>query len=142
MTLDYSTPGKVKLLMKDYIIKMLEDFQYKEQLHLIKYVTTRAAEYLFQVNNEAQKLERNLVEEFHTTVAKGPFLWKRARPDLQPTIAFLCTRVKQPDEDDWKKLPRMLKYIDLTKELELTLGGYWRRGVALQMVSRRSLRRP
>jgi hypothetical protein len=37
------------------------------------------------------------------------------------TIPFLCTRVKQPDEDDWKKLLRMLKYIDLTKELELTL---------------------
>jgi hypothetical protein len=83
---------------------MLEDFQYKDQLHLIKNVTTPAAEYLFQVNNEAQKLERNLAEEFHTTVAKGLVLCKRVRPDLQPTIPFLCTRVKQPDEDDWKKL--------------------------------------
>jgi hypothetical protein len=61
------------------------------------------------------------VEEFHTTVAKGLFLCKRARPDLQPAIPFLCTRVKVPDEDDWKQLVRMMKYLQETKDLELTL---------------------
>jgi hypothetical protein len=120
MTLDYSIPGKVKLLMKDSIIKMLEDFPYKDQLHLIKPVSTPAAEHLFEVNDKATKLVRNMADGFHTAVAKGLFLCKRARPDLQPTNPFLRTRVKQPDEEDWKKLLRMLKYIDLTKELELT----------------------
>ncbi len=49
------------------------------------------------------------------------FLCKRARPDLQPTIPFLCTRVKEPDIDDWKKLLRMLKYLQQTIDMELTL---------------------
>ena len=40
---------------------------------------------------------------------------------MQPTIPFLCTRVKEPDVDDWKKLLRMLKYLEGTKDLELIL---------------------
>lgn len=73
------------------------------------------------MRDEAPKLGNDLSEEFHTTVAKGLFLCKRARPGLQPTISFLCTRVKEPDSDDWKKLLRILKYLQHTKDSELTL---------------------
>ena len=41
-------------------------------------------------------------------------LRKRARPDIQPTIAFLATRVRNPDEDDWKKLRRVISYLNAT----------------------------
>ena len=34
---------------------------------------------------------------------------------------FLCTRVREPDEDDWKKLERLLAYLNGTRELSLTL---------------------
>ncbi len=54
-------------------------------------------------------------------MAKGLFLCKRSRPDIQTTIAFLCTRVKEPDEDDWKKLIRLLQYLNYSKDLFLTL---------------------
>eukprot|EP00978_Attheya_sp_CCMP212_P041105 scaffold231464_cov35-Attheya_sp.AAC.1 len=30
----------------------------------------------------------------------------KAKPDIQTAVAFLCTRVKSPDEDDYKKLAR------------------------------------
>ena len=40
----------------------------------------------------------------HTFVAKGSFACKRARPDIHPAIAVLCARVKEPKENDWKKL--------------------------------------
>ena len=36
-------------------------------------------------------------------------------------VAFLTTRVKRPDEDDWGKLKRVLKYLKGTKHLKLTL---------------------
>jgi hypothetical protein len=36
-------------------------------------------------------------------------------------VAFLTTRVKKPDEDDWGKLKRLLKYLKGTKHLKLTL---------------------
>jgi hypothetical protein len=58
---------------------------------------------------------------FHTYVAKTLFLCKRARPDLQTAVAFLCTRVKACDEDDYKKLIRMIQFIRATKDDYLTL---------------------
>ena len=122
ITLDYSEPGVVKLYMKDYIRKMLEEFKYKHELKEIKRVSTPAADHLFEINPSSTKLENQKREEFHTTVAKALFLCKRTRPDLQPTVPFLCTRVQSTDEDDWKKLLRMLKYLEDTIEEELTLG--------------------
>jgi len=107
--------------MKRYVEAMLKEFPYMDQVNRLKSASTPAAEHLFQVDMKAEKLQDEVKENFHTTVAKGLFLCKRARPDLQPTIPFLCTRVKEPDVDDWKKLLRMLKYLQQTKDLELTL---------------------
>ena len=45
----------------------------------------------------------------------------RARRDIQTAVAFLTTRVKNPDEDDWGKLRRVLKYLNGTKYLKLNL---------------------
>ena len=59
---------------------------------------------------------------YHTMVAKALFRCKRARPDIQPTIAVLCTRVKDPNEADWAKLIRLMNYLNgTTRELRLTL---------------------
>jgi len=58
---------------------------------------------------------------FHHNTAKLLFLCKRARPDLQTAVAFLCTRVKMPDVDDYKKLCRVMRYLRATKQMPLTL---------------------
>ena len=49
------------------------------------------------------------------------FVCKRYRLDTQVAVAFLTTRVRKPDEDDWKKLIRLVKYIKRTVEMKLTL---------------------
>jgi hypothetical protein len=41
----------------------------------------------------------------------------RARREIQTAVAFLTTRVKNPEEDDWDKLRRVLKYLNGTKYL-------------------------
>ena len=122
MTLDYTQKGVVKMYMKDYILKMLDQFKYKNELKEVKKVSTPAADHLFNVNPNCSRLGDEKREEFHTMVAKALFLCKRSRPDLQPTVPFLCTRVQSPDQDDWKKLLRMLKYLEQTVEDELILG--------------------
>jgi len=58
---------------------------------------------------------------FHATVAKLLFIAKRARPDILLAISFLTTRVKEPDEDDWGKLKRVLGYLSGTPDIYLTL---------------------
>ena len=54
-------------------------------------------------------------------VANALFACKRARPDIKLVVAFLSTRVRAPDKDDWKKLVHMLKYLNGTKNLALKL---------------------
>ena len=49
------------------------------------------------------------------------FMATRVRQDIQTAVAFLTTRVKSPDEDDWGKLKRVLKYLNGTKYLKLRL---------------------
>jgi hypothetical protein len=46
-----------------------------------------------------------------------------ARRDIQTAVAFFIftTRVKSPDEDDWGKLKRVLKYLNGTRYLKLRL---------------------
>ena len=81
-----------------------------------------AADTLYKVKEDATKLMKAESECFHTTVAQGLFLSKRVCPDIQPTIAFLCTRVKNPTVEDWEKLVRLLQYLSGTKEKVLTGG--------------------
>ena len=113
MNFDYSVKGEVTVDMIDYVEDMLEPFKLKSTDTAL----TPAAEGLFDQNQEKSYLVGpNRTEVFHTTVAKGLFISKRARPDIQPTIAFLCTRVRKPEQKDWRKLMRLLRYLNGTKK--------------------------
>ena len=84
---------------------------------------TPAADHLFTVDTETgTKIDAGLKVIFHTNIAKLMFLSKRTRPDVQIPVAFLCTRVKEPDRDNWKKLGRIMKYLEGTIGLTLILG--------------------
>ena len=36
---------------------------------------------------------------------------KQARPDIEPTMSFLCTRVQAPDVGDKKKLKQLILFL-------------------------------
>jgi hypothetical protein len=117
MTIDYTAPGKVTFSMNDYVENLLEECPDD----MLGTAATPAAKTLFEINDAAPKLEPERAEQFHHLTAKTLYLCKRVRPDLQTAVAFLCTRVKQPDLDDWKKLGRCMRYLRGTKTLPLTL---------------------
>jgi hypothetical protein len=81
---------------------------------------TPAGDSLFNLGTRA-KLDTKRSEILHTFVAKGLFLCKRARPDIQQAILVLCMRVKDPNQADWEKLMRAMKYLNGTKEENLIL---------------------
>ena len=58
----------------------------------------------------------------HSSTARLLFLGKRARPDVQTPVAFLCTRVKVSDEGDYKKLERVMGYLYGKLYIPLILG--------------------
>ena len=89
--------GKVETDMVEYIMNMLNEFptKFKETMENI----TPAGVDLFSEDG-SEKLNEEMKTIFHQTVAQGSFVCKRARPDTQPTMAVLCTRVKAPGERD------------------------------------------
>ena len=48
------------------------------------------------------------------------FLCKRARPDIQMAISVLASRVRAPTTADWKKLMRVMRYLNGTSNFCLT----------------------
>ena len=104
MVLDYSTKGAVQITMYDYIKNMLAELPPVMDGES----RTPAPLHLFEVNEQF----------FHHYVAKLLFLCKRARPDIQTAVAFLSTRVQNPDTDDYKKLTRTMRYLRGTSGLE------------------------
>jgi hypothetical protein len=84
---------------------------------------TPAHDKLFVIRDEseARKLNEEQALAFHHTVAQLLFMATRARRDIQTAVAFLTTRVKSPDKDDWGKLKQVLKYLNGTKYLKLKL---------------------
>eukprot|EP00980_Cylindrotheca_fusiformis_P021016 scaffold8031_cov82-Cylindrotheca_fusiformis.AAC.1 len=70
----------------------------------------------------AEKLDEDDRKLLHSITAKLLFVSRRARPgDIQVAIAFLTSRVTKADRDDWKKLKRVLQYLNWTIDMPLTL---------------------
>jgi len=100
MKIDYRRKGKVTFSMENYIKQILEEAPYDME----GIAKTPATCHLFNVNDGAKKLSEEKAQLFHHMVAKLLYLCHRTQQDIQMAIAFLCTRVKCPDEDDYEKL--------------------------------------
>ena len=114
MTIDFSVDKKVRFSMIDYVQGILDELPDDMSGECV----TPAPNHLFEVNDNCDKLDSETADLFHHNTAKLLFLCKRARPDIQPTVAF---RVKGPDTDDYKKLTRVMKYLRATINMPLTL---------------------
>jgi hypothetical protein len=118
MTLDFSKSGAVTVMMIDYIKGILHDAP-KEMRGS---ATTPAANHLFQVNQvNPVPLNTEKAEIYVHIVMQLLYLSQRARPDIHTAVSFLCGRLTKPDEDDYKKLARVLKYLDSTVDMPLVL---------------------
>jgi hypothetical protein len=117
MMLNFSKLGEVTITMIDYIKGILHDAP-KEMRGS---AATPAANHLFQVNQTPIPLEQNKAEIFVHIVMQLLYLSQRARPDIRTAVSFLCGRLTKADEDDYKKLARVLKYLDSTVDMPLVL---------------------
>ena len=101
---------KVELSMKPTIQKALDDFP--EDLDGT--VCSPAARHLWKTDNKSEELDTERSEIFHSISALLLFITKRVRPDIEPTVAFLITRVSKSNVDDWQKLKRVLIWLKNT----------------------------
>ena len=50
------------------------------------------------------------------------FMISKSMRYIRVEVSFLTTRVKSPDEDEWVDLRIVLKYLEGTNHVKLTLG--------------------
>ena len=117
MKLNYSSPEKLKVDMREYVNELIKDFPASMTDNIECPWTTK----LFNINEKSKLLNKERRETFHTFVIKCMFLGKRARPDILVGISFLSTRVSMTNEEDWKKLIRVMSYLKHTKDIVLCL---------------------
>jgi hypothetical protein len=79
--------------MKDYIQDMLDELPSDMDGEAVN----PEAEHLFTANENPVLLDEATSQMFHTNTAKLLFLSKQTRPDIQPAVEYLMTRVKSPD---------------------------------------------
>jgi len=113
--LEFEQDGGLNVSMVNNLKNVIEAFPKQ----IVGRAATPAGERLFDIRDkkEARPLEEEHAIAFHHTTAQLLFMAAQARRDIQTAVAFLTTRVKSPDKDDWGKLKRVLKYLNGTKYL-------------------------
>lgn len=86
MIFDYTEKGKLKIDMTSYIEDMIDEFP--DELKPEDTVPSPVTDSLLKIG-QSKKLDSTHSEKYHTLVAKGLFVSKRARPDIHPTIEVL-----------------------------------------------------
>ena len=120
MALDYSVCGQVKISMSEYVNEIMAAFD-KAEPKGGGTKSSAAPDNLFTVNEDCEKISQEKVVQSHNIVAKTLYATKRARLDTCTAIAFLMTRVRERDTDDWKKLRHMMRCIRGSRKMPLIL---------------------
>ena len=114
-TFDFGSSGKVKVTMEGYVNDLLSVYPAGGT------ATSPATNDLFKIDEKSDPLSEEKSNEFKTIVAKFLYLAKRARPDLLLATSFLASRAKVPREEDQKKLIRLHRYLEGTRDLGIVL---------------------
>ena len=105
---------KIEIEMKDQLQEAIDIFGQNEGDKVTEGVTSPATRQLREVNPKCEALSEEKKETFHSIVAKLLWIMKRARPDLETAISYLCTRVDKSDINDQGKLRRVIAYVHCT----------------------------
>ena len=117
MILDFNSPGVLEIDMSDYIQVILQD----TPSNLRGTSMVPAAKHLFTTRHDAPKINPQEQEIFHHLTMQLIYLSQRGRPDIRTAVAFLSSRVANPDQDDYMKLGKVIKYLENTMHLTLRL---------------------
>ena len=121
--LNYTSPGEVKITMYQCIHELLQ--KVPERYSTPGGSATPAPSHLYEIRDHKYEgvslLTKRERDEYHSLTAQLLYLSKCGRLDLQTSIAFHCTRVREPAGDDDKKLARTVRYLSKTKSFPLIL---------------------
>ena len=114
---DFSVENDCRVSMSGYINGVMEDE------NVVGTASSPASNDLYKINPDAVRLNVSESKHFYSVVQRLLYLTVQFRRDLGVAIGFLTTRVREPDVDDVRKLDRVLKYLNGTRELCLVFRG-------------------
>ena len=117
MVLDFSKPGEVTVDMIDYVKSVIAEMPEE----MAGTATTPAASHLFKANENPEPLGPEKAATFHRMVMQLQYLSQRGRPDIRTPCPTCASARAKPDWDDWKKLTRVMRYLQGTVDLKLRL---------------------
>ena len=83
--------------------------------------TTPAEHHIFDIADEPTDLSKEDADKFHRFVAQLVYLSKIYRLYIHINVYFICTFVQQPDTNDYNKLARVMKHLQVTIVLLIVL---------------------
>ena len=75
---------------------------------------------LFNIRGKGTDLTDEQKSEYLSRIMKIQYYAKKVRVDLLTTLAYLRTRVSEATTEDWRKLTRLLYYINETKSQKMS----------------------
>ena len=115
MTLDYTQTGKLYVTMKNQIDTLLDKTGVEGTS-----VSPAGAD-LFTIDADSPNLNSKMKDDFHSIIASVSYIAKRIKPECLVVTSMLASRVHCATEQDWKKLQRLLAYINSTRDIPLCL---------------------
>ena len=112
MKLQFPGDETVRIVMQEYIEEVIDLFGEK----LNRSIATPTSLLLFILNPNAMTLSAERKERLGSIVGKLLWVCKRGRPYVDVAVAYLCTRVSKATMDDWRKLRRLLNFLQATKD--------------------------
>lgn len=103
MKITYKQNGTAEITMRDY----LEEAIAESGMNIRRSAATPARRDLFEIDPNAERLDKKSAEVFHSVSAKLLYVSIRARMDILLAVIYLCTRVLKSTTDDWEKLKRV-----------------------------------
>jgi hypothetical protein len=118
MEIEYLENGTASIDMSEYLREGIQEFP--EVIN--SSAATPARRDMYEIDEKSKLLDPKRSAIFHSIVAKNLYVSHRGRLDVQLPIAFLCTRVSCSTEQDWKKLRRVLEYLNGTLDDKRYIG--------------------
>lgn len=114
----YSNNNYVKFTIHDFIEDMLKE----GRDNMNELLSCTADNKLLNVDCALSCLSGKDMDYVHRMTACLLFAYQQARQDMQVVVALMCTWVKDPTEEDYNKLTRVIKYLQSTIHLPLLIG--------------------
>ena len=108
-------PDSMEVTMEGFIKNLFDD------IPVTGTAATPAGNYLFDINPDLPPVSDAECARFRSIVMRLMYLAKRVRPDILLPVSFLSTRITRCTADDIKKLDRVLKYLNGTREMGIRL---------------------